>query len=74
MPGLVSNFASNAINKFARKISEKGALKAGKRFTLFISNEDVNDIIKIINSSEGSDEWTDSITEKVKHEIKKARR
>ena len=31
----------------------------------------MNDIIKIINSLEGSGEWTDSITEKVKHEIKK---
>ena len=46
-PGLVSNLTSNAINKFEREISGKGAVRAGKGFTLFISNEDVNGIIKI---------------------------
>ena len=48
LPGLVSNLISNAINKFERKISGKGAVRAGKGFTFFISNEDMNDIIKII--------------------------
>ena len=48
LPELVSNLASNAVNKFEREISGKGALRAGKRFTLFISNEDMKDIIKII--------------------------
>ena len=42
LPGLVNNLTSNAINKFERKISGKGAARAGKRFTLFISNEDMN--------------------------------
>ena len=28
LPGLVSNLASNAINKFERKINEKGAVRA----------------------------------------------
>ena len=45
LPGLVSNLASNAINKFERKISGKAAVRAGKGFTLFISNEDINDSI-----------------------------
>ena len=36
LPGLVSNLASNAINKFERKISWKGAVRTGKGFTLFI--------------------------------------
>ena len=40
LPGLVSNLASNAANKFERKIIGKGAVKAGKGFTLFISRED----------------------------------
>ena len=31
-------------------MSGKGALRTGKRFTLFISNEVMNDIIKIIKS------------------------
>ena len=48
LPGLVSNFTSNALNKFKRKISGKGAVRAGKGFVFFISNEDMNDIIKII--------------------------
>ena len=43
-PGLVSNLTSNATNKFERKISGKGAVRAGKRFALYISNEDMNDI------------------------------
>ena len=52
LPGLVSNLASNAINRLERKISEKGAIRAGIRFYLFILNEDMNDIIKIIKSLE----------------------
>ena len=32
----MSNLASNAINKFERKISGKGAVRTGKGFTLFI--------------------------------------
>ena len=42
---------SIAINKFEKK-SLKGAVKAGKRFNLFITNEDMNDIIKIMKSLE----------------------
>ena len=47
LPGLVSNLTSNAINKFERKISRKWAVRAGKGFILFISNEDMNYIIMI---------------------------
>ena len=61
----------NGINKFERKINGKGAVRAGKEFTLFISNEDINGAIKIIKSLEDSNEWIDGITETVKHEIKK---
>ena len=46
LAGLVSNLAPNPTNKFQRKMSGKGAVRAGKGFTLFISNEDMNDIIK----------------------------
>ena len=70
LPGLVSNLTSSAINKFDRKISGKGAVRAGKRFTLFISNEDMNDTTKITNSSEDSGVLIDRVTEKVKHKIK----
>ena len=72
LPGLVNRLASNAINTFERKISEKGAIIAGNSFTLFISNEDISDIIKIIKSLEDSGVLIDGITEsvKLKHEIK----
>ena len=36
-PRLVRNLASNTINKFERKISGKGAVRARKGFTLFTS-------------------------------------
>ena len=54
LPGLESNLTSNAINGFERKISGKGVVRAGKGFTLFISNEDMNYIIKISKSLEDS--------------------
>ena len=67
-PGLVSNLTLNAINKFERKISGKGAVRAGKGFALFMSNEDLNDIIKIIKSLEDSGVLIYGVTEIVKHE------
>ena len=70
MPGLVSNLTSNSIYKFKREISGNGALRAGKGFYLFISNEDMNDIIKILKSLEDSGVLIDGVTEAVKHEIK----
>ena len=51
---LVNNLNSSAIKKFDRKISGKGSVRSGKRFTLIISSEDINDIIRIIKSSEDS--------------------
>ena len=42
LPGLVNNIASNAINEFERKISEKGTVRAVRWLTLFISNKDMN--------------------------------
>ena len=74
LPELASNLTSNAINKFERKTSGKGAVRGGKGFTLFISNEDMNDIIKIIQSLEDLGVSIDRVTETVKHEIKKTRR
>ena len=67
LPGSVSNLTANAINKFERKISGKGAVRAGKEFILFISNEDINDVIDIIKSLH--DSGIDEVTETVKHEI-----
>ena len=55
------------------KIREKEAIRAGKGFTLFISNEDVNGIINIIKSLQDSSVLVDGVTETVKKEIKKTR-
>ena len=49
---LVSNLETNAINKLKRKINGKRAVRTGQGFTLFIMNEEINDIIKIIKSLE----------------------
>ena len=40
-------------------------------FTLLISIEEMNDIIKIIESLEDSDSSIDGVTKTVKHEVKK---
>ena len=62
LPRLVSKLTSNTINKFESKISGKGAVRAGKGFTLFI---------KVIKSLKDSGVSIDGVTETVKHEIKK---
>ena len=70
LPGLVSNLISSAVNKLDRKTSGKGAARPEKGFTLFISNEDMNDDInhKIIRDSSV---LIDGVTEIVRDEIKK---
>ena len=50
-------------------MSGKGDFRAGKGFVLFILNEDINDIIKIIKPLEDSNVLIDCITETVKYEI-----
>ena len=57
--------------KKKKKISGKGAVRGGKRFTFLISSEYMNGIIKIIKSLEDSVVLVDDATETVKHEIKK---
>ena len=52
LAGLVSNITSKTINKFERKISRKRARRTGKRFLLFISNKDMNEIIEVVKSLE----------------------
>ena len=67
LPGLVSNVTLNAINQFERKISGKGALRVGK---IFISNQDIIYIFKIIKWLEDSGLLINRVTETVKHKIK----
>ena len=71
LPGLVSDLTSNAINKFEREINGKGPVRTGKRFTLFILNQNMNDIMKILKSLEDSGALIKGITGTVKCEIKK---
>ena len=46
-------------------------MRARKGFTLFISNGDINDIIKIIKTLQDLGVLIDRVTETVRHEIKK---
>ena len=46
-------------------------MRAGKWFNLLISNEDMNDIIKIIKWLRDSSVLIDGVTETVKHKINK---
>ena len=46
-------------------------LRAGKELSLVISNEDMNDIIRIIKSLENSGLSVDGINGTVKHKVKK---
>ena len=68
MPGLIRNIASNTKNKVERRIRGKRVVRAGKRFTLFISNENKDDIIRIKKSLKDSGVLIDGVTETVKHE------
>ena len=59
------------ISKFLLRCSSWNVtVKAEKRFTSFISNEDMNDVIKIIDSLENSGVLIDGVAETLKHEIK----
>ena len=52
LSGLVSNLTLNAINKLKKKNKWKEAIRSEKGFTLFILNDDVDDITKITKSLE----------------------
>ena len=45
LPKLVTRATSSILDNFERKKSGPGAVRAGKGFTLVISNEDMNDVI-----------------------------
>ena len=70
LPGLVSNMTSNAmsnvIDKLGRQIAVKGVVRAGRGFTLFISNGDLDDIIKILEVLEKSGLLIDGASETAK--------
>ena len=45
---LATKATSYLLDRFKRKISGKGAIISGKRFTLFISNENMDDSTKTV--------------------------
>ena len=55
------------LDKFERKVSRLGAVRTGKRSTLFISSEDMDEIIKIVKLVEDADLLIDGATETVKY-------
>ena len=57
---------TNIAIPLARENKWKRTVRAGKGFPLYILNEDINDIIKIIKSLEDSGVLIDGITETVK--------
>ena len=63
---MVNNLTLSAINELDRKISRKGAIRAGIWFTLYISNEDMDDNIKIIKSLKDSGVLINGVTETLK--------
>ena len=71
LPGLVNNLTSSKIKKFDNNISGIEATKAGKGFTFYNSNEDTNDIIKIIKSLGDSGVLIYRVIETVKDGTKK---
>lgn len=50
-------------------MSEKEAVRAGRGFTLFIQNEDLNDVIKMIVSLNDSGTLIDGANKTAKHYI-----
>ena len=59
------------LDKFERKKSGQGAVRAGKGFNLLFSNKDMNDTIIIVESLEKLGLLLDGATESVKHETRK---
>ena len=73
MPKFATKAVLSVVDNFEWKMVGWVALKEGKWSTLFISNEDMDDVIRIINSIEHSSLSIDGVTETVKYE-KKTRR
>ena len=70
LPKLATKANSSVLGKFERKIGEEGVVGKKRGFTLFISNQDIDDFIKILKSLEDSGLLTDGAPETVKLEIK----
>ena len=67
---LTNKATLSILGKVEKKICGKVFLRTRKGFTLFTSNEGLNDIVKIVKSLEKSGLLINGPTETVKHEIK----
>ena len=70
-PKLATKATLFVLDKFERKTRGTGTVRAGKVFALFISNEDMDDIIKILESLENSGLLIDGTSGIIRHKIKK---
>ena len=71
LPNLATKATSSMLDKFERKISGKGAVRAGKWFAPLISYENVDDTTKIVESLEKLGLLIYSVSETINHEIEK---
>ena len=71
LPQLAANATSSVIDKLEKKRRGQGIIRAGKRFTLFILNEDMDDILRIVESLENSGLLIDSVNKNISGEIQK---
>ena len=71
VPKLATKASLSVFDKFEIKISGNRNVRGGQGPILFISNEDVDGIIRTIESLENSGLLIDGATETVKHELKK---
>ena len=71
MPNLATKATSSMLDKFERKISGKGAVRAGKWFTPLISYENIDGTTKIVESLEKLSLLIYSVSETINHEIEK---
>ena len=73
LPKTTTKAVLSVLDKLEGKISGRGTVTAGKGFTLCISNEDMDDIIRIVKSLEDSCLLINCATESVKYETKTRR-
>ena len=74
LPKLATEATLSILDKLERKMSRRRSVRAGIRFSLCILTEDMDNIIKIVDSLENSCLSIDGATKLVKYEIKKKTR
>ena len=74
LPPLATMTSISEIDRIIpRKMHRRGAVRARKRITLVILNEDMEHIIRITKSQDNSNALIDGVSGRIKHKIKKTR-